>query len=177
MFLNSCIDGPLYNPCLLIVTHYSSCLQPGFLRIANFKRRHSNRRIGQTASTSSQARAIEHSCVERHHGRDRGGPITGHTHSVWSVAFSPDDQRIVSYSHDPTILRVKSILKSSNCDADGLKRSTHPPSTFLSPSPLHRSCLHPRPIDFPSSPLKPVLLFDLSSSRSLPRALARPLFL
>ncbi|KAH9174120.1 hypothetical protein EDB89DRAFT_628739 [Lactarius sanguifluus] len=131
-------------------------------------------------------------------GETEAGPFTGHTHSVWSVAFSPDGQRIVSYTHDRTIrmlntvtvarplgpfpfvsvsVRVKSILKSFNCDANGLKRSTRRPSTFLSQSPLHRSCPHPRPIDFTSSPLKPVLLLDISSSRSLPRAQARPLFL
>ncbi len=31
------------------------------------------------------------------------GPFTGHTHSVTSVGFSPDGQRIVSGSHDRTI--------------------------------------------------------------------------
>ncbi|KAH9174128.1 hypothetical protein EDB89DRAFT_2152098 [Lactarius sanguifluus] len=196
----------------------SSCLQLGFLSIANFKKRHSNLRIGQTVSTSSQARAIE---------------------QFSGLAFLPDGQGIVSYSHDRTILlsrhlisaiatnsytgpywlrlasfpltslhhlvpklvvpclvvsvspaiagrhltvrtlpaRVESILKSSNCDADGLKRSTVPSIHLSFATPLHRSCLHPRPIDFTSSPLKPVLLLDLSSSRSLPRAQARPLYL
>jgi WD40 repeat protein len=31
------------------------------------------------------------------------GPFTGHTDSVWSVAFSPDGQHIVSGSEDQTI--------------------------------------------------------------------------
>jgi WD40 repeat protein len=36
-------------------------------------------------------------------GETAAGPFTGHTGSVWSVAFSPDGQHIVSGSQDRTI--------------------------------------------------------------------------
>jgi len=36
-------------------------------------------------------------------GLQFGSPFTGHTNSVWSVAFSPDGKRIASGSSDKTI--------------------------------------------------------------------------
>jgi WD40 repeat protein len=41
-------------------------------------------------------------------GETVAGPLAGHTDSVWSVAFSPDGQHIVSGSDDWTI-RVSNI--------------------------------------------------------------------
>jgi WD40 repeat protein len=36
-------------------------------------------------------------------GRPLGAPLTGHTHNVWSVAFSPDSRRLASTSDDKTV--------------------------------------------------------------------------
>jgi WD40 repeat protein len=55
------------------------------------------------ASTSSQPRGWNNSCVECHDGRDSGRPFHWTHSSVNSVAFSPDGQHIVSGSNDRTI--------------------------------------------------------------------------
>jgi WD40 repeat protein len=36
-------------------------------------------------------------------GEPRGEPLSGHTDSVWSVAFSPDDELLASASEDETV--------------------------------------------------------------------------
>ena len=41
--------------------------------------------------------------MERHTGQPLGDPFTGHTDTVYSVAFSPDGHRLASASADQTV--------------------------------------------------------------------------
>ncbi|KAH9007935.1 hypothetical protein EDB84DRAFT_1584602 [Lactarius hengduanensis] len=145
----------------------NSCLQPGFLRIANFKKRHSNRRIGQDGQhivSGSGDRTIR--VWNTTTGETEAGPFTGHTDSVSSVAFSPDGQRIVSYSHDRTIRHFFAIVALTFIEHFFLSFDSSPPTLPQTRSASRDRLALPEASRF--RPFRPPLFALLDSTLLLP---------
>ncbi|KAI9432593.1 hypothetical protein H4582DRAFT_2132159 [Lactarius indigo] len=80
-----------------------------------------------------------------------------------SSFISSSNLSFLASPSSPSLL-ANVAFKPPNCDANGLKSTMLPPLTIplLSPtSSSPPSCLHPRPIDFASLPLKPRLFVEL----------------